>query len=112
MYTIIIKLFADLSSKLTMISNVPSRFNLNNNIWMALTVCMYTPQNNQRTSLYVFPLFNTVSYTFKIKNIICVQGPFETISRKDEQQVYINSFQKANRDNKIRPKYLEKFENI
>ena len=29
----------------------------------------YTPQNNSRTSIYVFPLFNIVSYTFKIKNI-------------------------------------------
>ena len=41
----------------------------------------YTPQHNSRTNNYVFPLFNDVSYTFKIKNIFAVLEPFEIISR-------------------------------
>ena len=72
----------------------------------------YTPKKNLRTSTYVFPLFNTESLIFKIENIFQVQGPFEMISRQDRQLVHINSFQKANGVNKIRPTDSEKFENF
>ena len=60
-----------------------------------------------RTSKYVFPLFNFVNYIFKIRGIFCIQGPFEIISRLDEQLVHINSFLQANGTNKIKPKDLE-----
>ena len=67
---------------------------------------------NLSTSTNVFPLFNTESLIFKIDNVFVVQGPFEIISRQDMQLVHINSFQKANRVNKIRPTDSEKFENF
>ena len=77
---------------------------------------MYTPVNpsftillkNLTTSTYVFPLFNTESLIFKIENTFKVQGPFEIIPRQDRQLVHINSFQKANGVNNIRPTDSEK----
>ena len=33
------------------------------------TISIYTPQKNQRTSTYVFSLFNTESLIFKTENI-------------------------------------------
>ena len=40
-------------------------------------------KNNLRVSKCVFPLFNTESYTFQIKNNNCAQRPFEIVSRED-----------------------------
>ena len=70
-----------------------------------------TQQNKLRVSKCVFPLFNTESYTFYIKNNNCIEGPFEIISRQYEQLVHTKRFQKANGANKIRPEDSEKFEN-
>ena len=72
---------------------------------------LYTQENKLRVSKCVFPLFNTESNTFYIRNNDCIEGPYETISRLDEQLVHTKSFQKANGASKIRPEDSQKFKN-
>ena len=63
-------------------------------IFLFSNVEQYIMSQQKAITKCVFPLF-TESYTFQIKNDICLQGPFEIISRQDEQLVDINSFQMA-----------------